>query len=422
LNSGKIAYKDVDEATFNQWISDGYLTPTPNNLVESVDDVSEHTVMYRGFDSSHSHDGSAFNQLACPDPAMWVTPDIHYAIMYASHAGKNGQVARISIDDSKVSFADMDDLESIGIHSENLIDVGDPDDVQKILEMGKNVTANYLDEEGYCLLDENLIDDIHVMTPDELANSNVDMDELEYLDCDEWYKDYIGNRGKTLVEMVVYKKGHKNSKGEAAPWTIVSHETGKILSSHKSKSAAEEHLRQMEYYKHKKVPQTEGIKDWALAGALALSPLGAVDADAAPAQKKEIVEVPVVKDYSTLEFQNNVQYKLTGDQYRKLRACNNLPADYIVPKAEKKVDTTKTAAKNEKKSDSSVVHDDIYDVGNKIGSKAKSAWNGIKSFGKGIMNGWNGTNESVGDFSRWINERPKTPVVEAVIKLYESSK
>ena len=50
--------------------------------------------------------------------------------------------------------------------------------------------------------------------------------------------------------MVVYKKGHKNSKGEAAPWTIVSHETGKILSSHKSKKKAEEHLRQMEYYKH----------------------------------------------------------------------------------------------------------------------------------------------------------------------------
>lgn len=52
--------------------------------------------------------------------------------------------------------------------------------------------------------------------------------------------------------MVVYKKGHKNSKGESAPWTIVSHETGKILSSHTSKKKAEEHLRQMEYYKHVK--------------------------------------------------------------------------------------------------------------------------------------------------------------------------
>lgn len=52
-------------------------------------------------------------------------------------------------------------------------------------------------------------------------------------------------------ESVKFVKGHKDSKGEEAPWTIVSHETGKILSSHKSKKAAEEHLRQMEYFKHK---------------------------------------------------------------------------------------------------------------------------------------------------------------------------
>lgn len=46
--------------------------------------------------------------------------------------------------------------------------------------------------------------------------------------------------------MVVHKKGHKNSKGESAEWCIVSHETGKILSSHKSKSAAKKHLSDME--------------------------------------------------------------------------------------------------------------------------------------------------------------------------------
>lgn len=63
--------------------------------------------------------------------------------------------------------------------------------------------------------------------------------------------------GKPLVEMVVYKKGHKNSKGESAPWTIVSCKTGKILSSHKSKKKAEEHLKQMEYYKHVKAESLE---------------------------------------------------------------------------------------------------------------------------------------------------------------------
>lgn len=52
--------------------------------------------------------------------------------------------------------------------------------------------------------------------------------------------------------MVKYQKGHKNSKGESAPWTIVSCKTGKVLSSYKSKDAADEHLDQMEYFKHVK--------------------------------------------------------------------------------------------------------------------------------------------------------------------------
>ena len=52
--------------------------------------------------------------------------------------------------------------------------------------------------------------------------------------------------------MVVYKKGHKNSKGEKAEWCIVSHATHKILSSHKSKSAAEKHLGDMRKFKHMK--------------------------------------------------------------------------------------------------------------------------------------------------------------------------
>ena len=55
-----------------------------------------------------------------------------------------------------------------------------------------------------------------------------------------------------LVEYVKHVEGHKNSKGESAPWVIVSHTTGKILSSHSSKEEAEEHLKQMRIFKHKK--------------------------------------------------------------------------------------------------------------------------------------------------------------------------
>ena len=50
--------------------------------------------------------------------------------------------------------------------------------------------------------------------------------------------------------MVQYREGHKNSKGESAPWVIVScgdgkTEKGTVLSSHKSKSEANAHLQQM---------------------------------------------------------------------------------------------------------------------------------------------------------------------------------
>jgi len=61
-----------------------------------------------------------------------------------------------------------------------------------------------------------------------------------------------GVPGNPLVEHVEYRKGHKDSQGEDAPWVIVSCKTGKILSSHKTKEKAEEHLGQMEYFKHKK--------------------------------------------------------------------------------------------------------------------------------------------------------------------------
>lgn len=52
-----------------------------------------------------------------------------------------------------------------------------------------------------------------------------------------------------LYEYVCHLKGHRNSKGELAEWVIKSHETGKILSSHKSEQKAKEHLQQMHIFK-----------------------------------------------------------------------------------------------------------------------------------------------------------------------------
>lgn len=49
-------------------------------------------------------------------------------------------------------------------------------------------------------------------------------------------------------EKLGYEKGHKNSKGENAPWVIRSHKDNRILASFAKKTDAEEHLQRMKQY------------------------------------------------------------------------------------------------------------------------------------------------------------------------------
>ena len=62
------------------------------------------------------------------------------------------------------------------------------------------------------------------------------------------------------VSYIVHMESHKNSKGELAPWVIKSHETGKILSSHKSKEEAKKHLQQMHIHKGKSIMEFRNVK------------------------------------------------------------------------------------------------------------------------------------------------------------------
>jgi len=50
---------------------------------------------------------------------------------------------------------------------------------------------------------------------------------------------------------VAQVKGHKNNRGELAEFVIKKHETGEILSSHKTREEAEKHLQQMHEHKNK---------------------------------------------------------------------------------------------------------------------------------------------------------------------------
>ena len=56
-------------------------------------------------------------------------------------------------------------------------------------------------------------------------------------------------------------KNHKDSSGNTAPFVIKDHDTGKILSSHKTRSEAEQHLKQMHQFKHMKKSSLEPVLD-----------------------------------------------------------------------------------------------------------------------------------------------------------------
>ena len=62
---------------------------------------------------------------------------------------------------------------------------------------------------------------------------------------------------KDTDEKLGYEKGHKNSKGENAPWVIRSHEDNRVLASFANKKDAEEHLKRMKQYSKKESKQSE---------------------------------------------------------------------------------------------------------------------------------------------------------------------
>lgn len=64
-------------------------------------------------------------------------------------------------------------------------------------------------------------------------------------------------------EKLGYEKGHKNSKGEDAPWVIRSHEDNRILASFAKKEDAEEHLQRMKQYSKKESRTHEALETYA---------------------------------------------------------------------------------------------------------------------------------------------------------------
>lgn len=68
------------------------------------------------------------------------------------------------------------------------------------------------------------------------------------------------SKSESADEKLSYEKGHKNSKGEDAPWVIRSHEDNRILASFADKSDAQEHLGRMKQYSEQESMQKEPKK------------------------------------------------------------------------------------------------------------------------------------------------------------------
>lgn len=64
-------------------------------------------------------------------------------------------------------------------------------------------------------------------------------------------------------EKLGYEKGHKNSRGENAPWVIRSHEDNRILASFTNKKDAEEHLKRMKQYSKQESKNSEDLETYA---------------------------------------------------------------------------------------------------------------------------------------------------------------
>lgn len=75
------------------------------------------------------------------------------------------------------------------------------------------------------------------------------------------------NESKGANETIEYEKGHKNSRGEDAPWVIRDHKNGKVLASFSKKDDAEAHLERMKHYsKGEKLFNKQELESMAMNG------------------------------------------------------------------------------------------------------------------------------------------------------------
>lgn len=102
----------------------------------------------------------------------------------------------------------------------------------------------YVGDTDYTITDNNDENTLVEGSTDLSGAMNKDLDDF----CERIQQPFYTESKKTTDEKLGYEKGHKNSKGEDAPWVIRSHEDNRILASFAKKKDAEEHLQRMKQY------------------------------------------------------------------------------------------------------------------------------------------------------------------------------
>lgn len=76
----------------------------------------------------------------------------------------------------------------------------------------------------------------------------------------DWANEVLDGNESSKDEKLGYEKGHKNSRGEDAPWVIRSHKDNRVLASFASEEDAKEHLKRMKQFSKEETKKSEAVK------------------------------------------------------------------------------------------------------------------------------------------------------------------
>ena len=108
---------------------------------------------------------------------------------------------------------------------------------------GKNYYL-YVGDTDYSITDNNDENTLVEGSTDLSGAMNRDLDDF----CERIQQPFYTESKEPAEEKLGYEKGHKNSRGEDAPWVIRSHEDNRVLASFPTKKQAEDQMQRMKQY------------------------------------------------------------------------------------------------------------------------------------------------------------------------------